>query len=69
MTDPDVKSVIADIVQLEYEGNVKAAGFCVILGNGDMRINFAAPEGTKQAIFTASAILQRNILQKFEVVK
>ena len=66
MTDPDVKAVIADLVGLEYDSKIRAVGICIVLESGDMRINFAAPEGTKQALFTATAILQRQALDHFK---
>lgn len=69
MTDKHVKAVVADLANLEYEGNLSAVGFCAILANGDMRVNFVAPDGTKQALYTAAAILNRDLLSHFEVIK
>ena len=65
MTDKNVKDVVADLAQMEYEGNLRAVGYIAVLGNGDMRVNFCAPEGTKTALFSASAIQYRNLLECF----
>ena len=69
MTDPDVKSLVADLVQREYEGQVSAVGIVAVLKDGDMRIVFAAPDGTKLALHTAAALLERDILDKFKRTK
>lgn len=63
-----VKEIVADIVQMQYRGDMQAIACVIVDRDGDLRTLMAYGQGAKMPLIAGIAILQHETIGKLQAV-